>query len=154
MPEHNLPTESTCIIIGASHAAAQLAPSLRQEGWQGRIIIVGDESYLPYHRPPLAKTFMSGEKQADQLLIRNQALYDKNNIEFKLNCRIDHIDRQQKTITSSTGEVMAYDKLALCTGSRVRRVDLPGIDLKGIHYLRDINDIDLTFQNRATSINF
>lgn len=142
MVDNTLASDLTCIVIGASHAAAQLAPSLRQEGWQGRIIVVGDESSLPYHRPPLSKTFMSGEKQADQLLIRNQALYDKNNIEFKLNCRIDSIDRQQKTITTNSGEVMPYDKLAICTGSRVRQVNLPGIELNGIHYLRDIDDVN------------
>ena len=73
----------TCIIIGASHAAAQLAPSLRQEGWEGDIIVIGDEPYLPYHRPPLSKAVLSGEKSADQLLIRAQPLYDKNNIELK-----------------------------------------------------------------------
>ena len=149
MADNTLSPDLTCIVIGASHAAAQLVISLRHEGWLGRIIVVGDEAYLPYHRPPLSKTFMSGEKQADQLLIRNQAIYDKNNIEFKLNCRIDCIDRNKKTITTSTGEVMAYDKLALCTGSRVRRVDLPGIDLKGIHYLRDINDVEAIKQDIA-----
>ena len=51
----------TCVIISASHAAAQLAPTLRQEGWEGRIIVVGDEPYIPYHRPPLSKTFLAGE---------------------------------------------------------------------------------------------
>ncbi len=130
----------TCIIIGASHAAAQLAPSLRQEGWEGRIIVIGDEPYLPYHRPPLSKAVLSGEKSVDDLLIRAEALYEKQNIEFRLATRVDNIDRAHKTVTLTNGEVLSYDKLALCTGSRVRTVSLPGVELKGIHYMRDLRD--------------
>ena len=132
----------TCIIIGASHAAAQLAPSLRQEGWEGKIIVIGDEPHRPYHRPPLSKAFMSGERTADELQIRSEKLYEKNDIEFKLNTRVSSINRKDKTITLTTGDVMSYDKLAICTGSRVRTVPLPGIDLAGVHYLRDLNDVE------------
>jgi len=132
----------TCIIIGASHAAAQLAPSLRQQGWAGRILIVGDENYLPYHRPPLSKAFLSGEKDVDDILIRPSAAYAKHEIEFKLGTRAEKIDRAHKTVTLRGGEVLNYDKLALCTGSRVRTVTLPGTELAGIHYLRNIHDVD------------
>jgi len=135
-------SEQTCIIIGASHAAAQLAPSLRQQGWEGRIIVIGDEAYIPYHRPPLSKTFLSGEKEVDGILIRPAAIYQKNAIEFKLGSRVELIDRAHKTITLKSGEVLNYDKLALCTGSRVRKVTLPGVELEGIHYLRDIGDVE------------
>lgn len=132
----------TCIIIGASHAAAQLAPSLRQEGWEGKIIVIGDEPYLPYHRPPLSKAFLAGDQTAEGLLIRKQPIYDKNDIEFKLGTRVENINRSHKNITLTNGEVLSYDKLALCTGSRVRTVSLPGVDLEGIHYLRDISDVE------------
>lgn len=132
----------TCIIIGASHAAAQLAPSLRQEGWEGRILVIGDEPYVPYHRPPLSKAFLSGEKDADGILIRPQAVYEKNDIEFKLGVRVEAINRAHKNITLTNGEVLSYDKLALCTGSRVRTVSLPGVDLAGVHYLRNIADVE------------
>lgn len=132
----------TCIIIGASHAAAQLAPSLRQEGWDGKIIVIGDEPYLPYHRPPLSKAVLSGEKNAADLHIRAQALYDKNDIEFKLGSRVESINRAHKSITLTNGEILNYDKLALCTGSRVRTVSLPGVELAGIHYLRDLKDVE------------
>ncbi|WP_432470486.1 NAD(P)/FAD-dependent oxidoreductase [Amphritea sp. HPY] len=137
----------TCIIIGASHAAAELAPSLRQEGWDGRILIIGDESYLPYHRPTLSKAFLSGEKSADDILIRPEAVYEKNNIEFMLNVRVDSINRADKTITLNNGEILDYDKLALCTGSRVRTVPLSGIDLPGIHYLRDLSQVEGIMQD-------
>ena len=132
----------TCIIIGASHAAAQLAPSLRQEGWEGKIIVIGDETHLPYHRPPLSKGFLAGDKSADDLLIRHQAMYEKADIEFMLGTRVESIDRNQKTVTLSHGETLSYDKLAICTGSRVRKVSLPGSELEGIHYLRDLYDVE------------
>ena len=132
----------TCIIIGASHAAAQLAPSLRQEGWDGDIMIIGDEPHIPYHRPPLSKAFLAGEKDVDGLLIRPQAIYEKNAIEFKLGVRAEAINRGDKTVTLDTGEVLSYDKLALCMGSRVRKIPLAGSDLAGVHYLRDITDVE------------
>lgn len=131
-----------CVVIGASHAAAQLAPSLRQEGWVGKILVIGDEPYLPYHRPPLSKAFLAGEKESDGVLIRPQSFYEKNDIEFQLGVRVEVIDRVHKTVTLTSGEVIDYDKLALCTGSRVRTVSLPGTDLAGVHYLRDINDVE------------
>jgi len=132
----------TCIIIGASHAAAQLTLSLRQEGWQGDILVIGDEPYIPYHRPPLSKAFLSGEKDIKGLLIRAAAIYEKNNIEFKLGVRVESIDRAHKTLTLDNGEVLNYAKLAICTGSRVRTVSLPGTHLQGIHYLRNVSDVE------------
>lgn len=134
--------ERTCIIVGASHAAAQLAPSLRQEGWEGRIVVVGDEPYLPYHRPPLSKAYLLGDKHADDLLIRAADVYTRFNIEFRLGDRVESIDRGGKTVSLRSGEKLAYDKLALCTGTRVRTVTLPGSTLPGVHYLRNIGDID------------
>ena len=78
-------TDKTAIVIGASHAAAQLTTSLRQDGWNGEIIVIGDEPYLPYHRPPLSKTFLSGDKTIAELYIRPPAFYEKNNIFFIYN---------------------------------------------------------------------
>nr|AEO27387.1 ferredoxin reductase [Pseudomonas sp. 19-rlim] len=132
----------TCIIIGASHAAAQLAPSLRQEGWEGEIIVIGDEETVPYHRPPLSKTYLLAEKSVDDLLIRPAAIYTKNAISFRLGQRVSNIDPAGKTITLDGGETLGYDKLAICTGARVRKVSLPGSDLAGVHYLRTLKDVD------------
>ncbi|WP_312883578.1 NAD(P)/FAD-dependent oxidoreductase [Paraburkholderia youngii] len=134
--------ERTCIIVGASHAAAQLAPSLRQEGWEGRIIVVGDEAHLPYHRPPLSKAYLLGEKSSNDLLIRAEDAYGKLGIEFCLGERVVAIDRERKSVMLRDGASLAYDKLALCTGTRVRTVALPGARLEGVHYLRGIADID------------
>lgn len=131
----------TCIIIGASHAAAQLIPSLRQEGWDGRILVISDDPNLPYHRPPLSKAYLSGEKTADTLAIRPAAFYEKQNAEFMLG-HVDAIDRDAKTLQLRNGETLSYDKLALCTGARVRKVEMTGSGLQGIHYLRDMADAE------------
>lgn len=131
----------TCIIIGGSHAAAQLIPSLRQEGWEGGIRVISNEPYLPYHRPPLSKAYLSGEKTADTLNIRPEAFYQKQNAEF-VTGQVVGIDPQQQTVSLANGEVLLYDKLALSTGARVRTVDLPGATLSGIHYLRNMSDAE------------
>lgn len=132
----------TCIIIGASHAAAQMSASLRQEGWQGRILVIGDEQHLPYNHPPLSKAYLSGSQSADELLLRKANFYEQKEVEFKLGVRVEEIDRLAQTVTLNNGEKLHYDKLALCTGSRVRTVNLPGVELPGIHYLRDLKDVD------------
>lgn len=129
-----------CIIIGASHAAAQLTASLRQEGWNGEILVISDEPHLPYHRPPLSKAFLAGDKSIEDLTIRPQSFYDKNDICFRC-ARVVSIKRLEQSIELDNGEEIKYDKLVLCTGSRVRKITLPGCQLKGVHYLRDISDV-------------
>ncbi len=129
-----------CIIIGASHAGAQLATSLRKEGWTGRILVLGDEPIQPYHRPPLSKALLMGEKTADQIEIFKPAVYEKANVEFRLNVRVEKIDRAGRKLFLQNGETLSYDKLALCTGARVRKLDIPGAQLKGVHYIRTLAD--------------
>ena len=133
-------TPKTAVIIGASHAAAQLTASLRQEGWDGDIVVVGDEGYLPYQHPPLSKTFLSGDKTVADLYIRPAAFYEKNNICFR-QARVTAIDRARQQLTLDDGTSLAYDKLALCLGARVRKAGLPGEELAGVHYLRTIADV-------------
>ena len=133
-------TSKIAIVIGASHAAAQLTTSLRQEGWEGDILVIGDEPYLPYHRPPLSKTFLSGDKTIEDLFIRPAAFYEKNNIQFKQG-HVTAINRPQQTLTLSDGTNLSYDKLALCMGARVRKASIVGEELAGVHYLRNIADV-------------
>ncbi|MDG2176115.1 MAG: FAD/NAD(P)-binding oxidoreductase [Gammaproteobacteria bacterium] len=135
-------TDSRCVIVGASHAGGQLAVSLRQQGWQGPILVIGEEPYLPYNRPPLSKTFLSGQKHVDDLMIRPHTQYEKVGIEFLLGQSVTSIDREQKKVILAEGDEISYEKLALATGARVRTLDLPGSDLEGMLYLRDISDVE------------
>ena len=132
----------TFVIAGASHAAAMLAPSLRQQGWQGRIIVVGAEASIPYHRPPLSKDYLAGEKTLDEILIRPAKVYEKSEVEFILDTSVESINRDNKTVRLSNNEILSYDKLALTVGSKVRKVNLPGVDLDGVFYLRDLKDVE------------
>lgn len=134
-------TSPNCIIIGGSHAAAQLAPSLRQAGWDGKITIISDDSAYPYHRPPLSKAYLDGSIPAEKLLIRTEKFYQNKDIDIVLNTRVTAINRDDKTVSLSDGQTLSYDKLALTTGAAVRKIPLPGADLKGVHYLRDMADV-------------
>jgi len=129
-----------CIIVGGSHAGAQVAISLRQEGWEDNILVISNESYLPYHRPPLSKGFVSGDKTLDDILLRPATYFEKHNVKFALNTNVDSINRELKQIQTSDGETRNYSKLALTTGARVRKIAIPGSDLQGIHYLRSAAD--------------
>ena len=136
------------VIIGASHAAAQTSVSLRQGGWDGGIIIIGDEVVLPYHRPPLSKDFLSGQKAIDDILIRPAESYEAANIEMKLGVRVGAINRKDKTVLTDGGDALPYDKLVLTTGARIRRLPVPGEDLDNVFYLRDTVDV-LSIKARA-----
>jgi len=129
------------VIVGASHAAAQVCASLRRDGWSGEIVLVGDEPSLPYQRPPLSKAFLAGESTLEDLLIRRPEFYEKEQVVFR-RARVVRVDRGASSVDLDDGTALAYDKLVLCTGARPRRLDLPGADLDGVHYLRDAADTE------------
>ena len=132
------------VIVGASHAAAQACVSLRQLGWQGGLHLVSDEACLPYHRPPLSKSFMSGEDTLDDILIRPASAYEELDVTLYLGTRATRIDRTAGIVVLDRGGPLPYSKLILATGARVRRLDLPGAasakDGDGVFYLRDRAD--------------
>ncbi|WP_390349060.1 NAD(P)/FAD-dependent oxidoreductase [Variovorax boronicumulans] len=133
-------TQSVCIIVGASHAGAQLAFSLRREGWAGAILLIGDESGLPYQRPPLSKAALKAAEAVQALPIYSAAAYEKAGITCMLGVRVVAVDRQCKRVLLANGEALDYDKLALCTGARARQLALPGRALAGVHDLRTAAD--------------
>jgi 3-phenylpropionate/trans-cinnamate dioxygenase ferredoxin reductase component len=135
-------TDNTVVIVGASHAAVQAIDTLRREGHTGRIVLVGDEPSLPYHRPPLSKKYLSGELERERLLLRSAHFYEQAHVEVKLGVRVTAIDRTDQRLRLSDGDELRYDKLLLCIGSRNRQLDVPGKDLRGIHYLRTMGDVD------------
>lgn len=130
------------LIIGGGHAAGQCAASLRQKGWTGEITIAGEEAYPPYQRPPLSKAFLAGELDAERLYLKPRAFYDKQSVALRLGARAVRIDREAKEVHFADGAVEAYDYLVLATGARVRKLSVPGADLEGVGYLRDIADVE------------
>jgi 3-phenylpropionate/trans-cinnamate dioxygenase ferredoxin reductase subunit len=130
------------VIAGAGHSAGQVVATLRQKKYEGTICLIGEEPYLPYQRPPLSKKFLAGELPAERLHFKADSFYDEPNIEVHLDTRIDKIDRDSKTIFSGDGIGFSYDKLVLALGAHARHIDLPGVELSGVHYLRTIDDVD------------
>lgn len=127
------------VIVGASHAGVQAAVSMRQAGWQEPIHLVSAEDELPYHRPPLSKAFLLGEKSADQIQLRAESFYAGQGIELHLGTRALGVDAAGRKVLTTRGE-LAFDKLILATGARARRLPLPGADLDGVFTLRDMAD--------------
>ncbi len=137
LPLKELPT---AVVVGASHAGSQLAVHLRKSGWQGRIVLIGDENFLPYHRPPLSKAVMSGSKDAESIQLRPATLYESNQIELKLGVKVTALLRDSQQVECSDGERIRYDRLALCTGAHAIRLPL-GQGLRGVFYLRTLKDV-------------
>lgn len=132
----------TIVIVGASHASVQAVDTLRREGHQGPIVLVGEELHLPYNRPPLSKKFFSGELDRERLLLRSTHFYEQARVETKLGYRVTAIDRAAQRLRLCDTSELTYDKLLLCVGGRPRTLDVPGHDLPGIHCLRTIADVD------------
>ena len=133
---------SGIVVIGAGQAAGQAAASLRQEGFEGEITIIGDEAQAPYQRPPLSKAYLSGEVGLDRVLVRPENFYADKGINLQTGVRVESINRAEKTIATSTGSTLSYDKLLIATGSRPRILNIEGSDLEGLHYLRTVDDVD------------
>lgn len=129
------------VIVGAGHGAGQLVASLKQQNFSGRIVLIGDEPYLPYQRPPLSKKFLSGDLPAERLYVKPESFYDDPMIDVRLATRVTAIDRSAKSVSIDSGEEISYDNLVLALGSRVRTLAIDGANLDGVHYLRSIADV-------------
>ena len=130
------------VIIGAGQAAIQAVQSLRAEGFNGAITLVGEEAYPPYQRPPLSKAYLLGQLERPRLFLKSDAYYAEAGCELLLNTTARAIDRNARTVELTDGRKLAYDKLLLTTGARVRKLRCPGADLPGIFYLKSIADVD------------
>jgi len=135
------------VIAGAGQAAIQSAVSLRKFGYEGSITIIGEESHPPYQRPPLSKDYLLGKTQLDRVHLKKEAFYEENKIELIINTRVESIDRKRKTVSLSNKENLDYGKLIIAAGSRVRKLDVPGVDKNGIHYLRGLDDANALKEN-------
>lgn len=131
----------TIVIVGAGQAAAQAVQTLRSKDAECRIILIGDEAYLPYERPPLSKAFLAGDVDLDKITLRKASYFEEKAVDVRLDTRVSHIDRQAREVELADGTRIGYDALILATGSRVRKLPVEGADLPGVHYLRDVADV-------------
>ncbi|MGH2729069.1 MAG: NAD(P)/FAD-dependent oxidoreductase, partial [Actinomycetota bacterium] len=114
----------------------------REEGFEGRVVLIGEEPHPPYERPPLSKEYLRGERPFEDSLVRPSAFYASNNIETLFGTRATRIDPVEKTVELGDGECVSYDKVLIATGSRNRRFPIPGLDLEGVYDLRTVEDCD------------
>ena len=135
-------TSRHIVIVGGGQAAAQAILTLRQKKFDGRITLVGEEELPPYQRPPLSKKYLAGELERERLFLRPLAFYEKNGVEMRLGVRAEEIEPDRRRVRLDDGLSLDYDGLLLATGSRVRRLKIPGSDLPGIHYVRNVADVD------------
>ena len=132
----------TFVIVGANLAGGSAALGLRQEGFDGRIVLIGAEPQLPYERPPLSKQYLRGEMPVDKMLLQPADFYASNSIETLLGVPATLVDPAGKVVELADGRLVPYDNLLIATGGRNRRLSIPGIDLEGVHDLRTIADTD------------
>lgn len=132
----------TFVIVGASLAGAKAAETLRTEGFDGRVVLIGDEDVRPYERPPLSKDYLRGEKGFDDAAVHDEAFYDANAIELRTSTLATAVDVPTSEVTLSSGERVGYDRLLLATGATPRRLSVPGAELPGVSYLRRLADSD------------
>lgn len=143
MDKAQLGAGSTVAIIGGGQAGGEAATLLRQNRYEGRIVLIGEEDSLPYMRPPLSKAFLAREIAKDALIYKAAAAYENARVEMRLNARVDEIDRRDKRLILNDGATFGYDKLIIATGGRARPLRVPGADARNILYLRTIADVEL-----------
>ncbi len=129
-------------IVGASVAGAKAAQTLREEGFDGRVVLIGAEPERPYERPPLSKEYLRGDAEREEVFVHGASFYADNEIELRLGESVIDIDADHRELALDTGERLTFDRLLLATGAEPRRLTVPGSDLPGIHYLRTLADSD------------
>ncbi len=130
------------VIVGAGQAGAQAAHTLRQLGYDGELILIGDEPHAPYRRSELSKDFLSGDLSSEKMMIRPTDFYAANKIDFRAGLRVVELDPAAKTLQFDNGEQLGYEKILLATGTRARERQIAGGDLEGIVSLRLISDVE------------
>ena len=132
--------KSTYVIVGAGLAGHSAAMTLRLSGYDGRLVLIGDEPDRPYERPPLSKAFLQGKKPKDELFFQSQDDYAEREIELMLGRRVTDLDPRSRRLSFEDDTSLAFDRLLLATGSSPIRLRQPGFELPGVHYLRTIQD--------------
>jgi len=133
-------SSQTFVIVGGGLAGAKAAEALRNNDFDGQIILFGEEQHLPYERPPLSKDYLAGKKSLSDFTVQNSDWYRDHNVDLRLGSRVTSLDPAAHTVGLPDGTAVTYDKLLLATGSASRRPPIPGSDADGVHYLRTYDD--------------
>jgi 3-phenylpropionate/trans-cinnamate dioxygenase ferredoxin reductase component len=131
------------VIVGASLAGAKAAETLREEGFDGKVVLIGDESERPYERPPLTKDYLRGESPREKAYVHPEPFYREREIELIRGIAVTALDPASSRVTLDDGREVAYDGLLLTTGAEPRRIPIAGAELSGVHYLRTLADCDV-----------
>ena len=134
--------DNTIVIVGASLGGARAAQALREQGFDGPVALIGDEDEIPYERPPLSKDYLMGKHGRDKLYAQPREWYVEHDVDLRLGTIVTAIDPAAHEVEMSGGQRLGYAKLLLTTGSSPRRLQVPGADLSGVHYLRRVGDSD------------
>jgi 3-phenylpropionate/trans-cinnamate dioxygenase ferredoxin reductase subunit len=130
------------VIVGGGQAGFQVAASLREAGYAEPVIVVGEEPQLPYQRPPLSKTYLTGETTAQRLEFRPQSYFEKHRIDLRTRERVSAVDRGARRVTLSSGQKLDYEHLVLATGAHNRKLPVAGAEHEGVLYLRTLAEAD------------
>jgi 3-phenylpropionate/trans-cinnamate dioxygenase ferredoxin reductase component len=137
-----LSTPQRIVIVGASLAGAKAAETLRAEGFDGAVTLIGEEPDPPYERPPLSKGYLQGKAERESAYVHPTSFYREQEIELRRGCVVEAVDAGAGEVVLAGGERVAWDRLLLTTGAEPRRLNLPGADLEGVHLLRTLADSD------------
>ena len=148
--ERGVNQPGTVLILGTGQAGFQVASSLREERFDGRIILVGEEPEPPYQRPPLSKAYLTGKADAKAVRLRPEKFFADHRLELRAGERAVRIDRAARQVVLASGEALAYDHLVLATGARNRALPLPGAELDGVMQLRTLGEAEELRQRLAS----
>jgi 3-phenylpropionate/trans-cinnamate dioxygenase ferredoxin reductase subunit len=133
---------TTFVIVGGGLAGATAAETLRDEGYDGDLVLLGDERHRPYERPPLSKEYLQGKSPREKVFVHPEGWYAEHDVDLRLGVTATGLDLQARRVLTSDGGSVPYDGMLIATGSTPRRLALPGSDLEGILYLRRLDDSD------------
>lgn len=135
-------SNQTFVIVGASLTGAKAAEGMRTEGFDGRLVLIGEEAVRPYERPPLSKGYLRGEEGRDKVYVHDEDFYTEHDIELLTGTRVTGVDSENSQVMLDSGDSISYDKVLFATGAEARHLRIDGADLDGIRYLRSVQDSD------------
>src|SRR5829696_1031245 len=145
-------TAETHVIVGAGLAGAKAAEALRDEGFDGPIVLIGEEPEQPYERPPLSKEYLRGEAPREKAHVHPEGFYAEHGVELRTATAVTGIDLAARAVELAGGERVAFDRLLLATGAEPRRLPVPGADLDGVHYLRDADRLAARLRTGGSAV--